>query len=419
MNSEGLIDRFTELTRPVKRVRREASGGSPAFDLAYFRTRPKRSLRKTLASGVPDPAPEGASENSVPTVIIPGGPGLASSLPYGTLRRQAKADGLYLIMIDHRGVGLSRFDLQGRPLPQSAMWVDDVVDDIAAVLDAEGVSKANIVGSSYGSYLASAFGAKYPERVAGMLLDSALQSAGDLQVERDAIRALFWDSDSELAALVRQVARMGEDQRVLLDVVRGAFELCGTGATECILRLRAKGRKGLAWRLLASYAARDASIAEAPDYYEFARAGAIGFRELNYAPLPDGKPLDPALTYSKLAGDFPPFAGESADLVSATRGFRWPLVLLVGDRDIRTPAAIAKRAERLAPDSVLVQIENGHSALDTHPIALVKVVKLLAKGRAHELANLGPMLSALPRRGGGAAFAKLICVAAKLAMVGL
>ena len=406
MSSERLLDRFTELTRSVKRVRREASAGSPDFDLAYFRNRPRPSVSQGLGSD--------ATAGRLPTVVLPGGPGLSSTLPYGTLRRQAKADGLDLIMIDHRGVGLSRFDLDGAPLPQSAMWVDNVLDDIAAVLDVEGVGKANIVGSSYGSYLASAFGAKYPERVAGMLLDSTLQSAGDLQIERDTIRALFWDSDSELAALVRQVGRMGENQRVLLDVVRAGYELCGPRAVRSILRLRTRGRRGLAWRMLESYAARDASIAEAPDYYEFERAGAIGFRELNYAPKPDGKPLDPALTYSKIAGDFPQFGGESRDLVAATEGFRWPLVLLVGDRDIRTPAAIARRAERLAPNPVLIEIENGHSALDTHPVALVKATKLLAQGRATELRGLGPKLSALPRHGGGAAFAKAICVAARL-----
>lgn len=393
-----IVDRLTELTHPVRRVRRASRGGTPEFDLAYLRTGP---------------------ESLVPTVIIPGGPGLASTLPYGSVRRQATADGLDLIMIDHRGVGLSRSDLEGKPLPVSAMWVDDVLDDIAGVLDAEGVEKANIVGSSYGSYLASAFGQKYPERVAGMLLDSALQSPRDIEIERETIRGLFWDSDSEMASIVRELVECGEDQRVLLDVIRAGFELCGPEAVLAIMRLRRRGRKGLAWRALASYAARDASIKGIPDYYEFARTGAIGFRELDYGAVPDGLPLDPALTYSQLAGYFPPFDGERRDLVAAAEQFDWPLVLLSGDRDIRTPAAIAQRTAELAPDAAFVQIQNGHSALDTHPVALLKAAKLLAAGRARELPALGAVLSRLPKQGGGALFARAVCLLARASKVGL
>lgn len=83
--------------------------------------------------------------------MIPGGLGLGAVLPYGTLRRIAAKRGLDLIMVEHRGVGLSRRGISGTDLPFSGLRVDEVADDIAAVLDWE--------------------------RVAGMLLDSALQSA--------------------------------------------------------------------------------------------------------------------------------------------------------------------------------------------------------------------------------------------------
>lgn len=371
----------------VRSVRRPAGAGHSAFDLAYVR------------SGPP---------SKVPAVVIPGGPGLGSILPYGKLRRQAAADGLDVLMVEHRGIGLSRSDVNGRDLSQAAMWVEDVIDDIAAVLDAEGVQRTILAGSSYGSYLASSFAAKYPERVAGMLLDSALQSTADLQIERQTIRELFWDSPTEMAGMVRRLVEAGEDQRQLLDVVRAGYELVGEDLVRRMLRCRLERRPNPAWRMVASYAARDASIVGIPGYYEFGRAGAIGFRELNYGAQPDGGPLDPALTYSLLSEFFPSFLGEPYDLLTAAKNFTWPVALLVGDRDVRTPPQIARRTADLAPSAAMVQLHNGHSALDTHMLAFEKTLKALAQGKLETLPDLSPSLDLLPRRGAGASFANLL-----------
>lgn len=384
-------------SKKVRRVRRPATHlaadqWSPDFDLSYVRTGPK---------------------TATPTVVIPGGPGLASILPYVDLRRQGAGDGLDLIMIEHRGIGFSRADLTGTDLPPSALWIDSVVDDVAAVLDQEDVGAAFIAGSSYGSYLASSFGAKYPQRVAGMLLDSALQSTADIQIERNALRELFWEGSSAAASDVRALIERGEDQRLLVDVLRAAYELCGMEVTQMMVRRRLHGLSNPVWNLLASYSARDASTVGVPGYYEFGRVGTIGFRELNYGPTPDGKALDAGLTYSLLAPDFPQFEGEPFDLLSATTGFDWPLVLLAGDRDLRTPPAIARRTAALAPRGALVPIRNGHSALDTHMLAFEKTLKLLVSGQESRLLDLAPTLDTLPRRGGGAQLAKLVHAAAR------
>jgi len=390
----------------VRRVRRPATDGTPDFDLVYVRTGPR---------------------TSTPAVVIPGGPGLGSVLPYRAFRRWAARGGLDLIMIEHRGVGRSRTDLSGRDLPISAMRVVDVVDDIAAVLDQEGADTAFLVGSSYGSYLASAFGARHPDRVAGMILDSALQSAHDLDLERAAVRDVFWDADSELAVGVRVLADGGMDQRRLLDVVRAAYELGGSGFAAPLIRQRVRrhgpqvvpgqgfsGRAGFAWRALEAYATRDASIARIPGVYEFDLAGTIGFRELDYAPEPDGRPLDPALTYAPIADRFPTFEGEPFDLPALTPGFAWPIVLLSGERDLRTPPAIAQRVAATAPDAELVEIENGHSALDTHPAALLNVIRLVVTGRRSRLADIAPALNALPRRGVSARFPAWLAAALRV-----
>ena len=370
------------LTRGVSglgQLRRPADENGPEFDLTYVRTGPRT----------------GAS----PLVVVPGGPGLASVLPYAALRRRAARLGLDLIMIEHRGVGLSRWDLAGRDLPARAMRIRAAVDDIAAVLAHEAVETALLVGSSYGSYLVACFGALYPERVAGMLLDSALQSATDLDLERQAVRSLLWDADTELAADVRRLHDDGADERRLLDVARAAYELGGADLLGPLLRARVWRRGEVAWRIMEAYASRDESIVTVPGVYEFDLAGVIGFRELGYGGQADGLPLDPALTYAPIASAFPSFEAEPIDLGEAVRDFAWPLVLLSGNRDLRTPPAIAQRVAAAAPDAVLVQIENGHSALETHPEALLAAARALSVGSHGQLPEQAVALDRLPRRG--------------------
>jgi len=366
-------------TRGVRALRRPATADAPAFDLAYART--------------------GKTGQGPTTVVIPGGPGLGSVLPYRTLRSIASRRGLDLIMVEHRGIGLSRTDVTGADLPRSMMRVVEVLDDLAAVLDHEGVARAHVVGSSYGSYLASSFGVAHPERVAGMILDSALQSADDVDIERAAVRGTLWDSERESAQLVRELFDAGIDQRILLDVARAAYELGGDRLLTPLLRHRLRARDSWAWRMLEAYATRDAAMTRIPGIYEFDLAGTIAFRELGYGGEPDGLPLDPALTYQPLAARFPAFAGESFDLVAGARGFDWPLVLLTGSRDLRTPPEIAARVAAVAPHAVTVPLDNGHSTLDTHPVALLNVLERMLRGEHDRLPAIADRLDRLPHRG--------------------
>lgn len=373
----------------LRSLRRPAVDGSPAFDLTYVRSGPR---------------------GATPVLVIPGGPGLASVLPYRGLRRRAARGGLDLVMVEHRGVGRSRTGLDGRPLPPEALRITAVLDDLAAVLDAEGIDRAVIVGSSYGSYLAMAFGARHPERVASMLLDSALQSAHDGDLERERVRSVFWEGEGDMARGVRRLVADGVDGRIVLDIVRAAYELGGTDLVHPLVR----HEPGFAWRVLAAYATRGASIARVPGVYEFDLVGTIAFRELGYAGTPDGHPLDPARTYLPLAPRFPAFAGEPYDLVDAVRSFAWPLVVLVGDRDLRTPPAIAERVAASAPDATLVRIRNGHSALDTHPMALLNATRRLVRGQQSLLPGDEAALDGLPRPGLSAAFPGLLVHVARL-----
>lgn len=390
----GVVSALSVGTTGLRRVRRPADDSGPAFDLTYVRTGPRTVC---------------------PTVVVPGGPGLGSVLPYRGLRRWAARLGLDLIMVEHRGVGLSRTDLVGRDLPVSAMRVSAVTDDITAVLDREEADTAFLAGSSYGSYVVSCLGARHPDRVSGMLLDSTLQSAADIGIERRAVRSLLWDADTPIAADVRSLYEGGVDERLLFDVVRAAYELGGAELLGPLLRERLRREReqrpsGAAWRLLEAYATRDNSIANVPGLYEFDIAGAIGFRELGYGAPADGLPLDPALTYAPISHLFPSFEAEPVDLNRETARFTWPIVLLSGNRDLRTPPRIAERVASLAPDAAVTRIENGHSALDTHPAALLSALTHLTTGRHEQLPGRSDALDALPRRGLAARLPRLLAL---------
>src|SRR5574338_469427 len=95
--------------RPVRRpVRPGAGDADEKFDVYYVRT---------------------GRKSAHPLVIIPGGPGAASIALYRAFRRRAAVAGLDVIMVEHRGVGLSRHDDAGADLPPEALTVDAAVDD--------------------------------------------------------------------------------------------------------------------------------------------------------------------------------------------------------------------------------------------------------------------------------------------------
>src|SRR6185437_3681332 len=173
----------------VRAVRRPIRpDGTEDFDLFYVRT---------------------GRKSTNPLVVIPGGPGAASIALYRGLRRRAAAEGLDVIMIEHRGVGMSRHDDGGTDLPPEALTIDQVVDDVAAVLDDAQVLTATIYGTSYGTYVAAGIGVRHPDRVHAMILDSPVLSAGDIDSVREATRRLLWDGDTpETADLAAKVRRL-------------------------------------------------------------------------------------------------------------------------------------------------------------------------------------------------------------------
>lgn len=391
---QTVLRRAAARTPGVRRLRRPSTTTSPAFDLAYARL------------GSP----------GVPVLVIPGGPGLASVLPYRGFRRRAAAQGLDVIMVEHRGVGLSRTTPDGRDLPPSALTIDQVLGDLEAVLDDARVSRVVVYGSSYGSYLAQAFGARHPERVAAMVLDSPHLGPDDVTAERNAVRAALWDGTEPgpgaAATAVRRAVAEGEEADALRDVGRLAHELGGPELAARVVASRRRGTGRLARAILDRVSRRTWTATHpVPCWMEFDLVGTIAFREMQYAPPPDGGPLDPALTYAPLAAGYPPYIGHPVDLVAALPGFGWPVVVLSGCWDLRTPPATARRIVELAPQGQLVELTMGHSALESHPSAALAALQHVAGGeqartggvpQERSLAEESPPTAAwdaLPRRG--------------------
>ncbi|MBK1789049.1 alpha/beta hydrolase [Prauserella cavernicola] len=365
----------------LHRIRRPLGHG--AFDLTYVRT---------------------GSGDGPPVFVLPGGPGLASVLPYEQFRDLATARGLDVLMMEHRGVGFSRRDVSGVDLPWAELSVDAVLDDMAAVLDDCGVRQAIVHGSSYGSYLAAAFGARHPEHVAGMVLDSPTLGASTEAVATATIRRLFWDGDDERTRESARTVRFlvenglvpaGEAARV----VQVTYEFGGLALLDRLLGAVRDGRGGRTWRWIAQSGESELTT-PVPYVMEFDLVGAIAYRELGHGTASDGGPLDLSRSRAARQGDFPLYEGDAVDLPAALPHFTWPTVAVSGERDLRTPRSVAEQVVELVPDAVLLPIDDlGHSALDGHPLATLLAADAIRHGSHTRLPELAGRISTMSRHG--------------------
>jgi pimeloyl-ACP methyl ester carboxylesterase len=361
----------------VRSVRRPVGDGTQ-FDLFYVRT---------------------GRKSAHPLVIIPGGPGAASIALYRAMRRRFANAGLDVIMIEHRGVGMSRHDDTGADLPPEALTVEAVVDDIAAVLDDAAVGSAVVYGTSYGTYLAAGLGVRHPTRVHAMVLDSPLLSADDIDEVRAAVRRVLWDGEvpetSELAIMVRRLVENGMLNPVAAQLAAGLYGYAGPEILRRQLDLLLAGHDwlwgavGLGTRLLLDR--------KTPYHHEPDLVDRIGYRELNYGAEPDGGPLDPAVAMRELATGDVDFVAEPFDLIAAMPGFTWPTVVIAGGRDLTTPLAVAHRVADLIPDSILVELPTaGHSIIDSRERPALEVARAIYAATARELPSRAAQLDAAP-----------------------
>lgn len=316
-----------------------------------------------------------------PTVLVlPGGPGLASILPYKHFRSLLVKAGLNVLMIEHRGLGQSRKDVSGRDLPPSALSIQAVIDDIVAVLEQERLDKVIVYGSSYGGYLAQVLGVLHPERVNGMILDSAWSAPSDDMEARENLRSMFWYGRSPWHALAcellhRAVERNAVPVSTTGTVIPVVYEMGGSPLVEDVLGATLNGQVGV-WNWLASTVASEVSKTRR-NVMESDLVGEILFREL-YKMRPDGHPLDTALAFEGLRSRYSPFVGPPVDVPRGRTSFSWPVLVLSGERDTRSIPSQAQRMADSVPDGTLLPIPNfGHSVLDGHPLGAVRCIQSL------------------------------------------
>ena len=117
------------------------------------------------------------------------------------------------IHFDKRGTGAS-------DVAQSVPGIDERVDDLRAVLDAEGVDRAHLFAQSEGGPLALLFAASYPDRVQSIVLMGSCARVMPDEYDREqqvALREVFaqvWGTDESMAVAVFAPEQLGDEEFV-------------------------------------------------------------------------------------------------------------------------------------------------------------------------------------------------------------
>lgn len=275
--AEGAARRLAR--RDGKQVLRPMPDGAEKFPLTYVRTLPRSHHG-------------GRFNSSTPVLLLPGGPGLASVVPYARLRDSAARLGMDVVMVEHRGIGMSRHDSRDKDLPVEAVTVEHVVQDLDVVLDHARIERVVLYGCSYGTYLAQAFGARYPGRVAAMILDSTMLSVeDDLAAVRAHRRRLFWNGEEPALAAVAAAARaLAADDVPMAEldrVVQVVYEFAGPEALHRLLLARRQRRLTRTWTYISKLGLTEISGPGAPYILEPDLVSGITFGQLGYALPPD------------------------------------------------------------------------------------------------------------------------------------
>ena len=75
--------------------------------------------------------------------------------------------GFRVLRLDNRGAGLS-------DAPDEAFSIEQMADDVAAVMDAAGMPSAHVYGMSMGGLIAQDLAIRYPERVLSLVLGAGV-----------------------------------------------------------------------------------------------------------------------------------------------------------------------------------------------------------------------------------------------------
>lgn len=334
----------------------------PAFDLAYA---------------------ESGTQQAGPTLmLLPGGPGLASVLPYRKVRERLASHGFHVVTPEHRGVGLSRHTPDGRPLARAAVTMEHAALDVLALCDALRARRTILAGSSYGGYLALEVARRAPDRFEALVLDSTAASVR--RPERDHQRACFWDGTEpgfdRVAERVRALVLAGvatDDELAL--VVPLVHELAGPEVLERLLtRLEGGHRRALA--RLSRLGAAEVEGGRKPLVFDGDLTLPIWLGRI--APeRPDGRPFDRSRALETARAAHPDVPNDPFDATSWLPGIDMPVLVLQGARDMRVPPAAVDELMAGLPTAQRVRFPHaGHDLLRLRTGACARILAGLARG---------------------------------------
>ena len=309
--------------------------------------------------------------------------------------------------------------------PRRAFYTTrDSVDDIEAVRQEIGVEKIALFGVSYGTKVALAYAARYPQRVERLVLDSVVELNGPGAFSQESIAAIprvlrnlclkgcediTRDPVADMAELVRRmrttgflygpiVSAKGRRQRARIGSVRlldllyagdfdptlrahlpGAVRSALTGDPAPLLRLALRAERGN--RKIPAEFLSDGLYAAT-----VCEEGPLGWDRTAAPGAPRLAAAEAALRALPAAA-LAPFDRTTALFASPTVQLcsRWPTapadravpdgpfpavptVVLSGEDDLRTPLESARRTAGRIPGAALISVpEMGHSVLDGFP----------------------------------------------------
>jgi pimeloyl-ACP methyl ester carboxylesterase len=127
-------------------------------------------------------------DRSDPALLMVNGLGSQSSNYQDAWCDMFAAEGLYVIRFDNRDVGLST-SFAGAPAGEAgnAYLLGDMAADAIAVLDAEGIERAHVMGLSMGGMIVQTLAVEYPHRLLSMT--SVMSATGEPEFGQSAPEA--------------------------------------------------------------------------------------------------------------------------------------------------------------------------------------------------------------------------------------
>jgi pimeloyl-ACP methyl ester carboxylesterase len=195
-------------------------------------------------------------DRSDPTLLMVNGLGSQSINYQDAWCEMFAAEGLYVIRYDNRDVGLSS-SFAGKPVGElgNAYVVSDMAADGIAVLDAENIERAHVMGLSMGGMIVQTMAIEQPDRLLSMT--SVMSSTGEPEYGQSTPRAFelltappATDEESYVQGWIEGLREWGspeffDEDRLRADAKRAfdrSFRPDGSGRQFLAIRASAAGR---------------------------------------------------------------------------------------------------------------------------------------------------------------------------------